>query len=160
MTCRRRGSEAHRSTSNLPMMSSHRPMRVSDVSLRGAEPSNSQRQAEAVPTGPFKAEERRPYRGSIHPLHRLKERRLRVTRPAASNARRCLRTPISLLSRDVTEARGAAFIGGMGCLVRQRPFVMGRVRRRVCAGSGCAGLGLGGGGARWTSAGCRCWRAA
>ena len=44
-------------------------------------------------------------------------------------------------------------------LVRQRHFVMGRVRRRVCAGSGCGGLGLGGAGASWTSAGCW-WHAA
>jgi SRSO17 transposase len=38
-------------------------------------------------------------------------------------------------------------------LVRQRHFVMGRVRWRICAGSGCGGRGLGGAGARWTSAG-------
>jgi hypothetical protein len=38
-------------------------------------------------------------------------------------------------------------------LVRQRQFVMGRVRWRVCAGSGFGGLGLGSVGASWTSAG-------
>jgi len=44
--------------------------------------------------------------------------------------------------------------------VRQRHFVMGRVRLWVFAGSGYGGRGLGGVGASWTSAGSRWWRAA
>src|SRR5690348_9277472 len=56
------------------------------------------------------------------------------------------------------EARAGWFVLAQGAaqhLVLQRHFVMGRVRWRVCAGSGCGGLGLGGGGASGTSAGCR-----
>ena len=59
-------------------------------------------------------------------------------------------------SKEIVNACSACFRPELRIpvLVRQRHFVMGRVRWRVCAGSG-GGLGLGGGGASWTSAGCR-----
>jgi SAM-dependent methyltransferase len=65
--------------------------------------------------------------------------------------------------RDLSAFAGASFdvvfnpVSNVFCpdLVRQRHFVMGRVRWRVCADSGFGGLGLGDAGASWTSAGCR-----
>lgn len=69
------------STTNEPVSSSFLPKLGWRCMERPAEPSNAQRQAEPVTAGPLKTEERWPHRRSLHPLHCLEDRGLRVPGP-------------------------------------------------------------------------------